>query len=137
MMTNHNNILMKRSQFGLAPLAAQDDERVSDYALGSIVEVSISKPRSTPNHRHYWGVLHALIRAEAVPYQTAESLDGALKMACGIVELRKDLYGEPYTVPGSLSYAKADEAKFTEYKRRAFRLIAELYGINVDDITQA
>ncbi len=137
MMANHNNILMKRSQFGLAPLSAQDDERISDFALGAVVEVSVSQPRSGPNHRHYWGVLNALIRAEVTPFNSAKELDDALKLSCGVTEMRQNLYGETTIVPGSISYAKKDEAQFTEYKRKAFRLLAEHYGINVDDLTQA
>lgn len=129
-------IIMHRTRAGLAPASAFDDEELARVSMGSEVEVTIKQKRSLPHHRFFFKTLSEIVRSGAVPFNTVDELLDALKMACGITQLRQSIGGAPYYVPGSISFAAKDEPKFKEFKDKAFALIAQHYGIDPGAVLQ-
>ncbi len=123
-------IIMRRTSAGLSPASAFDDEELGAIIMGAEVEVTIKQKRSGQHHRFFFATLSALVRSGAVPFNTVDELLDALKMACGITQLRRSIGGAPYYVPASISFAAKDETKFKEFKERAFALIAQHYAID-------
>lgn len=130
------SIWMRRTPAGLAPVDAVDAERLAGYSLGATVEVTVKQHRSGPNHRHFFSFLGRLVESGAVPFTSTSALLDALKMTLGVTELRQGIGGQPYFVPGSISFAAKDEAAFRDFKTKALALIAQHYGVNVDDVLE-
>ena len=123
-------IIMYRTRTGLAPASAFDDEELNRISMGAEVEVTIKQKRSLLHHRFFFKTLSEIVKAGAVPFNTVDELLDALKMACGITQLRQSIGGAPYYVPGSISFAAKDQPAFKAFQERAFALIAQHYGID-------
>jgi hypothetical protein len=124
-------LIFIRTRGGLAPASAYDAEALDGYALGAQVEVTIRQRRSGRHHRWLFKALARLVESGAVPFLTVDEFLDALKIACGITRLQMRLDGEVYVLPGSISYAKADQAQFKAFADRAAQVIAENYGIDL------
>lgn len=129
-------IIMHRTRAGLAPASAFDAEELDAITVGAEVEVTIRQKRSGQHHRFFFATLSAIVRSGGVPFNTVEEFLDALKMSCGITQLRQSIGGAPYYVPGSISFAAKGEPKFKEFKDKAFALIAHHYGINPDEVLE-
>lgn len=123
-------IMMRRYRYGLECVAAIDSEELDRITIGATVEVTIRQRRSNPHHRFFFACLGKLVASGAVPFSTVDELVDALKMACGITELRRGIGGAPYIRAGSISYAAKDEPAFKEFRQKAFALIAQHYGVD-------
>lgn len=123
-------LMFKRTASGLAPASAYDAEELDRYAIGAEVEVTIRQRRSGRNHRHFFVVLARIVESGATPFQTSDQLLDALKMSCGMTEMRQAIGGAPYFIPASISFAKLPETEFRDFKQRAFALIASHYSID-------
>jgi hypothetical protein len=102
------------------------------YGIGSIVEVSIKQRRSNRHHRLFWVVCARIVESGATPFETTEQLVDALKMSCGLTEIRQGIGGAPYIVPASISFSSMDQGAFNAFTERAFAIIAAHYGIDVE-----
>lgn len=123
-------ILMFRTRTGLAPLEQIDRERIEALSWRTPIEVTVRQRRSGQNHRHLMSVLSKLVTAGACPpHETVTSLLDCLKLECGVIEIRARLDGSVFVVPGSISYAKRDEAEFKAFKEKAFSLLASTYDL--------
>lgn len=123
-------ILMKRERGYLTPVAAIDAEELDRITLGATVEVTVRQRRSNPHHRFFFACLGKLVASAAVPFSTVDELLDALKLSCGVTQLRKGIGGAPYIMPGSISFAAKDEPAFKEFREKAFALIASHYGVD-------
>lgn len=123
-------LMLRRVPTGLSPASSYDAEQLDRYAIGTEVEVVIHQRRSGANNRHFWVVMARIVESGATPFTTAEQLVEALKMSCGLVEMRQSIGGAPYFVPSSISFSKLGEAEFKDFKQRAFALIAMHYGVD-------
>lgn len=131
------SIYMRRTPAGLAPSHAIDAEALDAYSFGAEVEVTIRQRRSPPHHRFFFATLGRLVASGAVPFETTDEFLSALKMACGITELRKGVGGVPYIVPGSISFAAKDEPAFKAFREKAFDLIRRHYGVEPETVLEA
>src|SRR4051794_38365364 len=104
-------ILCRRTPAGLAPVTAFDAERMDGIAYGADVEVTVKQRRSLPHHRWFFKALATVVSSGAVPFQTVDELLDALKLSCGITQLRQGIGGTPYVMPGSISFAAKDQPK--------------------------
>jgi len=125
-------IIMRRTPSGLAPATSYDAELLDGYATGAEVEVTVRQRRSEKHHRWFFKALSEVVKSGAVPFQTTEEFLAALKMACGVTELRKGIGGQPYIVPGSISFAAKDQAAFKAFADRAGEMIARHYGVTLE-----
>jgi hypothetical protein len=124
-------LIFIRTRGGLAPASAYDAEALDGYALGAQVEVTIRQRRSGKHHRWFFVCLARLVESGAVPFLTIDEFLDALKIACGITRLQMRLDGEVYVLPGSISYAKADQKQFQAFADRAAQVIAENYSVDI------
>ena len=130
-------LFMQRTRNGLSPASPFDAEELERVPVGATVEILMKQRRSLPHHRFFFATLSRLVQAGAVPFNTTDEFLDALKMSCGITQLRQSIGGAPYYVPGSISFAAKDEPAFKAFKDRAFALIAHHYGVNPDEVLEA
>lgn len=119
-----------RTASGLVPATAFDAEELDKVTIGAEVEVTIHQRRSLKNLRHFWVTMSNIVKSGAVPFPTAALLVEALKMSCGLTELRQTIGGAPYFAASSIAIEAMGEEQFKEFKRDAFALIASHYGID-------
>lgn len=116
-----------KRQGRLEPAAAIDAETFDRIANGSEVEITIKQRRSNPRLRFYWSVLGAAVDATG-HWETKEDLSDALKMACGVTELRHSLSGDYYLVPDSVAFSRMAEIEFAAFVDRALAKLADRIG---------
>jgi hypothetical protein len=130
-------LAMIRTKHGLSPASAYDAEALDAYAIGAEVEVRIHQRRSGKHHRWFFLAMSKLVQSGAVPFATVDEFLGALKMACGVTEIRQGIGGAPYIVPGSISFAAKDQPAFKAFTDRASELIARHYGVDIAAMMEA
>jgi hypothetical protein len=129
-MKDQPTIILRRTRQGLTPVSAIDEEALSEYALGSDVEVVIRKRRSGPQHRMYWKVLGNTVAATN-KWPTAKHLHRNIKMALGYVEETINGFtGEVEYHEDSTAFAKMDGIEFQNYFNQAMELIAKTCGFD-------
>lgn len=111
----------------LVPASAIDAEVFDRIANGSEIEITVKQRRSSKRLRFYWCVLGAVVDATG-RWNSKEDLSDALKMACGITELRHPLKGAPYLMPDSVAFSRMSESDFSAFVDRAFAMLAERIG---------
>lgn len=122
-------LLVKRNG-GLYPATDMDAEALAGYGDGAKVEAEVRQPRVPQAHRFFFAALNKVVASGATPFRTTDELLDALKMAAGLTELRRDINGRYFVLPGSISFAAKDEAAFREFREAAFAVLAERYGID-------
>lgn len=115
-------VVKRPGQF--VPASAIDAELFDKIANGSEVEITVKQKRSNSRLRLYWSVLGAVVDATG-RWHSKEDLSDALKMACGVSEIRHPLNGAPYLVPDSVAFSRMTETDFTAFMDRAFAMLAE------------
>jgi hypothetical protein len=114
---------------GLKPSNPYDAEVLDRIKHGSEVEITIKHRRSPAKLKEYWWGLHKVIAA-ADDYPSAEHLHDAIKFALKMVTPVMTLTGKMIMVPDSVALAKMDDAEFSEFFKRAQRLVIERFGFD-------
>ena len=122
-------LVMRRTERGLEPRSRLAADFLSQYAIGSDVEITIRKRRSHPQHRRYWVMLNQVIEATGA-YPDAERLHEALKLDLGYVTPMKLFNGTLVYVPNSTAMSQMDAAQFSRFFERAAARLAELCGFD-------
>jgi hypothetical protein len=112
----------------LIPVSLADEEIISGLTFGKEIEITFKHRRIPAQLRAYWWFLSYVVEATDA-YPTAEHLHDALKFALGYTRQMVTLSGEIVIVPDSVALSAMDGLEFTEYFKRAQRLIAERFGI--------
>ena len=120
-------VVKRPGQF--VPASAIDAEVFDRIANGSEVEITVKQRRSSRRLRLYWMTLGAVVEATG-RWHSKEDLSDALKMACGVTELRHPMKGPPYLVPDSVAFSRMSEVDFTAFVDRAFVQLAEAIGFD-------
>lgn len=105
------------------------------YAIkeGEPIEITIKQRRSLPQLQAYWSMLSRIVEAtDAFP--SAERLHEALKMDLGYTTPLKTLSGDVFLVPDSVAFNKMSAPDFREYFKRAEKLLAEKFGIDIQEL---
>jgi hypothetical protein len=119
-------LVMMRTRNGLAPVSAHDDELLADYAIGSMVEITVKQRRSLPQLRTYFAML-AYVNKLTDAYPTVEKLNEALKMHLGYVTTVRRFDGEEITMADSIAFAAMDQAAFKVFFDQAVKALAEKF----------
>lgn len=104
------------------PDAPIDGERLDAFPTGKKLRVAVTQPRSVPQLRLYWSMLH-LVADNMSTEITSEALHEWIKMRCGVsvaIPLRN---GQTDHVPGSIAFDKMDQDQFGRFFDRAADLI--------------
>ncbi|GLK78015.1 hypothetical protein GCM10008171_32690 [Methylopila jiangsuensis] len=127
-------ITMRRTPRGLEPVSALDAELIDRHPIGSDIEVSIRRRRSSAQNALYWSVLAAVIASGRCAFATAEHLHEALKEGLGYVVPRRLLDGSTAWRTDSTAFANMDAAEFRIFFDRAMEAISTQVLPGVDPI---
>jgi len=117
----------------LFPYGTADIASFEALKPGEPVEITIKQRRSLPQLQAYWSMLQRVVEAtDAFP--TAEKLHEALKMDLGYTTPLKTLSGDVFLVPDSVAFNKMSAPDFRDYFKRAEKLLAEKFGIDVHEL---
>ncbi len=127
-------VLLAVTRTGYAP--ADDEARAQHARLtaGDHVMARVDRPRSLPQLRLYWSVLHHV--AESTHWENAERLHMALKVRLGLYDLCKLPNGKTVPVVSSASFDAMNQDEFQKYMDAALKVLCEesLGGMVVDDL---
>ncbi len=122
MARERSPIFMQRRGSFLVPDAPIDGEMLDAFPTRKKLRVAITQPRSIPQLRLYWSMLH-LVADNMSTEITSEALHEWIKMRCGVsvaIPLRN---GQVDHVPGSIAFDKMDQDQFGRFFERAATLI--------------
>jgi hypothetical protein len=94
----HPKVLLERRPEGWRPVTGYDAERLSQYAIGAVVEAQLWQNRSLEHLRLYWVILHQCVENSENKYGRAEDLHDAIKIALGYTRTVKMLAVGPGAV---------------------------------------
>lgn len=106
---------------GLSGFTAFNDEAQEFAArckLGEVVELKPTRVRNEKHHRLFFAILK-LISDNSNPHIGEKAALHFAKIAAGVGEVVTDSRGEKHFVPGSISFAKMDQAGFEEFVQSA------------------
>jgi len=86
--------------------------------LGELVTLTGKKPRGLKYHRLFFAILKLISENSQPPISPGAALHFA-KIAAGVGEVVTDSRGETHFVPGSISFAKMDQAGFEAFVQSA------------------
>lgn len=120
--------LFIRTLNGLSPHDEGGSEALRGITLGAVVRVQVSRPRNLRHHMKYWTLCSKI--ANAVPGDlTAENVSDVLKLKTGHFRIVETTDGdgviEQNRIPRSISFAKMDQAQFSDFYERCILVICE------------
>lgn len=121
----------------LKPVDEAGEEALRSMGQGEIIEVEIKRRRNIKHHRKYWALVTLVHQnMDGDRYPTTEDLHSALKISAGLrtrIELPDGTAG---FIPGSIAFAKMDQAEFTKFFDRICDLVAKhfLPGVTSDEL---
>ena len=117
-------------------IPADDEGRAqhAKLAVGDFVMAKVDRPRSLPQLRLYWSVLHHV--AAATHWENAERLHVALKVRLGLFDLMKLPNGKTVPVVNSASFDAMNQDEFQKFMDKALAVLCEesLGGMAVADL---
>jgi hypothetical protein len=119
---------LKRS---LSGWVAADDATAASmrrFKMGKLVRAEVTTPRNLAHHKKFFALLN-LVWSSAGDWPSVEDLLIELKVRLGLYrEVVIRASGEIVKVPGSISFAKMDQAEFDKFYDRAVRELCEMAG---------
>jgi hypothetical protein len=120
--------LFVRTLNGLSPQNDCGTELLRGVAAGTVLRVSVSRPRNLRHHMKYWALCSKV--AAAIPGDmTAENVSDVLKLKTGhytVVETHdEDGVVEINRIPRSISFAKMGQDEFSTFYDRCIVVICE------------
>ncbi len=103
---------------------------------------SAKKPRSTPEHRHYFAMIGAAFAnwpdRDVYQFQPIdpEALRLFLQMRAGWVDTVQAADGSVYMLPRSTQYEKMTQRRFHELHHRVSRIIGDIIGVPGDELLE-
>lgn len=121
----------------LVPADPMSAQALADLPAGVTVKAVITQPRNLDHHRKWWALLQAVFPHQST-YATLDSFHAAIKVALGYGETVKLPDGRMIVIPGSISFARMDQAAFEQFYDRAVDLILTriLPGLDRADLEQ-
>jgi hypothetical protein len=128
-------LFLRKTVGGLKPSNRISQEAYDAIPLNAEVKAEITRPRHLVHHRKWFALLQVIFPHQTA-YPTMDSFLAAIKCALGHGETVKLPDGRTVLVPGSISFAKLDQAEFSSFYDRALDLIVTriLPGIGREDV---
>lgn len=118
----------------LSPSLPEDEEKLSKWKWGDILEVEIKKPRNGGFHRKFMAMV-GLVFENQEKYPTIEKLLIEIKLLTGHYTDHTDLDGKTDRIPDSISYAAMDEMEFALFYSKAIDVIlANIMPVEREDL---
>lgn len=122
-------IICRKTQSGLSPVSAFEQELLDRYPVGAELEISIKQRRSLPQLKTYFKMLSYVNEATEL-YPTVEHMHEALKLYLGYVTEIQTIDGKIAIMADSAAFAAMDGAAFTVFMDQAKRALAEKVGFD-------
>lgn len=110
--------LFQKGLTGFTPFNEEAAEFFDTIKTGRIVELKGTRVRNGGYHRLFFAMLK-LIADNSTPAINMKAALHFAKLATGTGEVVKDSRGEAHFVPGSISFAKMDQAAFEAFVQSA------------------
>jgi hypothetical protein len=111
---------------GLIPTDEDSRALVNRLSDGECVEVEVSRPRSVPFNRLYWGLCRTIGENQDPP-RDEDSIDAELRVLAGHYEVIH-VAGHEVRIPKRIAFNKMNADQWNEYFRKAEVAIAERFG---------
>lgn len=99
---------------GFMPYNDEAQEFAARCKVGEVVELKPSRVRNEKHHRLFFAILK-LISDNSNPHISEKAALHFAKIAAGVGDVVTDSRGETHFVPGSISFAKMDQAGFEQF----------------------
>lgn len=106
--------LFQRDFGGFRPVNEEAEELFHRVKFGEIVELTGTKVRNGNYHRLFFAMLK-LISENSNPHISPKAALHFAKIASGTGDVVTDSRGEAHFIPGSISFAKMDQASFEAF----------------------
>lgn len=118
----------------LVPAGPYEAEVLDTYRPGSTLTVTLHQKRSLPLLKKYWAVMRDVVDNCKTPWNSPDEASDALKLALGVTDIGKTVKGQWFIRPGSIAFTSMDEAAFRDYFEKAMAILAEVSGIDPDEL---
>jgi hypothetical protein len=138
-MTDRRDYLGFWDGSALVPVNASEHERLDErLGQGEVVTFKFTKRRSNVQLDYYWAKLKELLDSGAVPkYHDTDDLHTVIKMEMGFVTPVLNMRGQIEFHPKSIAMDRLDQDAMNQFMERAWQLIAEHWGIDMEAIGDA
>lgn len=110
--------LFRKTLDGFAPANDEGQDYFASLKTGQIVELKATKVRNGQYHRLFFAMLK-LISENSNPHISEAAALHFAKMATGTGEFVTDSRGRDVFIPGSISFARMDQAAFKDFVQTA------------------
>jgi len=119
----------------LEPCSLVDEEALQEFPAEKDLSVTISRTRSTKQHRFFWAILNKICENHA-EYRRAEQLLLWLKIRLGYVEEVRFHDDKVWWVAQSISFNAMDQEEFRKFFHAALDVIVEevIPGLNTSEL---
>jgi hypothetical protein len=104
-------LMLKKIAGGLIPSLPMDEEKLSKWKFGSIMECEVKKPRNGQFHRKFFALIN-VVYINQEKYTQLDDLLVEVKLKTGHYKEHLTTKGEIIYLPKSISFAQMDEMEF-------------------------
>lgn len=128
-------IYVRRKGNSLHPCSQADEDALQGFAEGRDLSCSLSRPRSTKQHRFFWGLLQKVCHNHEV-YKRPDQLLIWLKVRLGYVEEVRFHGDQTWWVAKSISFNSMGQDEFRMFFAAAIDCVVTevIPGLNADDL---
>ena len=127
-------IRMRVEGMRLVPASAFDQEALSAYQNGAVIQVSFWQGRNPDLLRKFWAILSKVVETCNTPWEDKEEADDALKLALGITDVGSTVNGQMFVRPGSIAFNALDEARFRKFFEDSMAILCRITGVDVEEL---
>ncbi|KQQ46479.1 hypothetical protein ASF69_04415 [Rhizobium sp. Leaf311] len=118
----------------LVPASAFDQEALSSYKNGAVIQVSFWQGRNPDLLRKFWAILSKVVETCNTPWEDKEEAADALKLALGITDVGSTVNGQMFVRPGSIAFNALDEARFRKFFEDSMMILCRITGVDVEEL---
>ncbi|WP_421439997.1 hypothetical protein [Agrobacterium tumefaciens] len=127
-------IRMRVEGMRLVPASAFDQEALSAYQNGAVIQVSFWQGRNPDLLRKFWAILSKVVETCNTPWEDKEEAADALKLALGITDVGSTVNGQMFVRPGSIAFNALDEARFRKFFEDSTAILCRITGVDVEEL---
>lgn len=127
-------IRMRVEGMRLVPASAFDQEALSSYQNGAVIQVSFWQGRNPDLLRKFWAILSKVVETCNTPWEDKEEAADALKLALGITDVGSTVNGQMFVRPGSIAFNALDEARFRKFFEDSMMILCRITGVDVEEL---
>lgn len=128
-------VYVRRKGSKLEPCSLVDEEAMSEFPEGKDLSITISRTRSSKQHRFFWAFLNKICENHET-YKRAEQLLLWLKIRLGYVEQVHFHDDQIWWVPQSISFNGMDQNEFQKFFNAALDIVVSevIPGLSVEQL---